>query len=104
VTPLAFEGHIGNWIRIVERIIDEVDAETIVPGHGPSGTKDDWRRMLGYLRLVHEGARRAFDAGAAEDEAVRSIDLGEYAEWVEAERIRPNVARCYQEFRGELKE
>jgi cyclase len=58
--------------------------------------------MLGYLRLVHEGARRAFDAGATEREAIGSIDLGEYAGWVEAERIAPNVARCYQEFRGEL--
>ena len=102
VTPLAHEGHIGNWIRNVERILDEVDADVIVPGHGPVGTKDDWCVMLGYLRLVHEGARRAFDAGADEQEAIRSIDLGEYAEWVEAERIAPNVARCHAEFRGEL--
>jgi glyoxylase-like metal-dependent hydrolase (beta-lactamase superfamily II) len=102
VTPLAHEGHIGNWIRIVERILGEVDAEHIVPGHGPTGTKDDWRHMLGYLRLVHDGARRAFDAGASEREAIGSIDLVEYAEWVEAARIIPNVARCYQEFRGDL--
>jgi cyclase len=102
VTPLAHEGHIGNWITNVERIIAEVDAATIVPGHGPLGTYDDWRMMLGYLRRVHVGARRAFDASVDEREAIRSIDLGEYAEWVEAERIAPNVARCYQEFRGEL--
>jgi cyclase len=102
VTPLAFEGHIGNWIAIGERIVDEVDADVIVAGHGPVGTKDDWRRMLRYLRLVHEGARRAFDAGVDEREAIGSIDLGEFSEWVEAERIAPNVARCYQEFRGEL--
>ena len=79
-----------------------MDAGTIVPGHGPVGTKDDWRRMVGYLRLIHSKAREAFDAGVPEDEALRSIDLGEYGEWVEAERARPNVARCYQEFRGEL--
>jgi len=102
VTPLAHEGHIGNWIRNVERILDEVDAETVVPGHGPPAKKGEWREMLGYLRLVHEGTRRAFDAGATEREAIGSIDLAEYAEWVEAERIIPNVARCYQEFRGEL--
>jgi len=102
VTPLGHEGHPGNWIAIAERIIDSVDAETIVPGHGPVGAASDWRKMIGYLRLVRDGARRAFDAGAPEAEAVRSIDLGEYAEWTEAERIAPNVARCYQEFRGEL--
>ncbi|MEX0751098.1 MAG: MBL fold metallo-hydrolase, partial [Dehalococcoidia bacterium] len=102
VTPLAHEGHIGNWIKIVERILDEVDADVIVAGHGPVGAKDDWRAMLSYLQLVHDRGRRAFDAGASEQEAIRSIDLGEYAEWVDAERIAPNVARCYQEFRGEL--
>ena len=48
--PLAFEGHIGNWIGVGERIIDEIDADVIVPGHGPVGTKDDLRRMLDYLR------------------------------------------------------
>lgn len=102
VTPLAHEGHIGNWIRIGERVLTEVDADVIVPGHGPVGTKRDLEVALGYLRLVHDGARKAFEAGASEREAVASIDLGEYAEWTEAERIIPNVMRCYQEFRGEL--
>jgi cyclase len=102
VTPLAHEGHIGNWITIAERILGEVDAETIVAGHGPVGTKDDWRLMVAYLRLVHDGARQAFDAGVAEREAIGSIELGEYGEWVEAGRIAPNVSRCYAEFRGEL--
>jgi cyclase len=102
VTPLAFEGHIGNWIRAGRRVIDEIDAATIVPGHGPIGSKDDLRLMLEYLELVHAGARAAFDAGASEQEAIASIELGEYGEWGESERIVPNVARCYQEFRGEL--
>lgn len=102
VTPLAFEGHIGNWIRITRRIIDELDADVIVAGHGPVGTKDDLRKMLDYLELVHTGARRAFDADATEEDAVRSIDLGEFAEWTEPERSTANVARCYREFRGEI--
>ena len=102
VTPLAFEGHIGNWIRIGRRVIDEVDAGIIVPGHGPAGTRDDLAHMLGYFELLHDAARRAFDAGASEREAVESIDPGEYAEWTEAERIVPNVARLYAEFRGDL--
>jgi cyclase len=104
VTPLAMEGHIGNWIRIGRRAIDEVGADIIVGGHGPVGTKDDWHKMLDYLELIHTGARRAFDTGASEEEAIRAIDLGEFAEWGESERITPNVARCYQEFRGELAE
>ena len=30
------------------------------------------------------------------------IKLGVYASWSDAERILPNVLRCYQEFRNEL--
>ncbi len=102
VTPVAFEGHIGNWIAITRRVLDEIEADIIVPGHGPVGTKDDLRAMLAYLELVHAGARRAFDAGASEDDAIRAIDLGEYAEWGDADRVALNVARCYKEFRGEI--
>lgn len=102
VTPLAHEGHIGKWLGVIDRVIEEVDAETIVPGHGPPGTKDDLRRLAGYFELLRDAARRAFDAGATEDEALHAIDLGEYAEWQERERISANVARLYQEFRGEL--
>jgi hypothetical protein len=66
------------------------------------GGKHDLLEMAGYLELIHGAARLAFDAGISQREAVGSIDLGEYAQWGEAERIVPNVARLYQEFRGEL--
>lgn len=102
VTPLAHEGHISNWITVAHRVLAMDDVDVIVPGHGPAGGKDDLAAMVRYFELVRDGARRAFDAGASRGEAVRSIDLGEYAEWGEAERIVPNVTRFYQEFRGEL--
>ena len=72
VSPLAFEGHIGNWIKLGERIIDEIDADVIVPGHGPVGGKQDLRLMLDYFVLLRDGARKAFDAGAGVREATES--------------------------------
>lgn len=102
VTPLAFEGHIGNWIAVCRRVLAIDDVDLIVPGHGPVGGKHDLRVMLGYLERVHTGASRAFVAGASAEEAERAIDLGEYAIWNEAERLTANVARVYQELRGEL--
>jgi glyoxylase-like metal-dependent hydrolase (beta-lactamase superfamily II) len=102
VTPLAFEGHIGNWIEVCRRVLAMDRVDTIVPGHGPVGAKDDLRAMLAYLERIRAAARRAFDAGASQEDALRSIDLGEYAEWGDSERISFNVARLYQEFRGEL--
>jgi cyclase len=100
VTPLAFQGHVGNWIKAADRLLD-YDADVIVPGHGPIGTKSDLRRMRDYLALVRREARKRFDAGMPEEAAARDIKLGVYASWREAERLLPNVMRCYQEFRKE---
>jgi len=102
VTPLAFEGHIGNWIRVIDAVLSLDDVDIIVPGHGPVGTPNDLSKTRGYLQLLRDGARQAFDAGASEDEAARGIELGEYASWGEPERIAPNITRLYQEFRGDL--
>jgi glyoxylase-like metal-dependent hydrolase (beta-lactamase superfamily II) len=101
VTPLAFEGHIGRWIEVCDRV-DALEIETIVPGHGPVGGKGDLRKMRGYLQSIHEQARAAFDAGRSQEEATDDIKLGEYASWAESERLALNVARLYQEFRGEI--
>jgi cyclase len=101
VTPLAFEGHVGKWIEVADRVL-AMEVDTIVPGHGPIGGKADLRRMRDYLSLVRSEARQAFDAGVEAEEAARSLPLGEYADWGEPERVVLNVRRLYQEFRGEI--
>src|SRR5262245_13398569 len=100
VTPLACQGHVGNWIKAADRLLG-YDAEVIVPGHGPIGAKSDLRQMRDYLALVRREAKKRFDAEMPEEAAAHDIKLGVYASWREAERILPNVMRCYQEFRNE---
>ena len=100
VTPLAFQGHVGHWIDAADRVL-ELEADVVVPGHGPIGTRQDVRRLRDYLVLVRDEARKRFDAGMPAEAAARDIKLGVYASWREAERILPNVMRCYQEFRNE---
>jgi len=100
VTPLAFQGHVGNWIKAADRLL-AYEADVLVPGHGPIGGKKDLEHMRDYLALVRREARKRFDAGISAEDAARDIKLGAYASWREAERILPNVVRCYQEFRDE---
>ena len=100
VTPLAFQGHVGHWIEAASRVLD-LDADVVVPGHGSIGTRQDVRLLRDYLVLVRQEARTRFDAGMPAEAAARDIKLGVYASWREAERILPNVMRCYQEFRNE---
>jgi glyoxylase-like metal-dependent hydrolase (beta-lactamase superfamily II) len=100
VTPLAFQGHVGNWIKAADRLL-AYEADVIVPGHGPIGTKKDLTHMRDYLALVRREAKKRFDAGMPAEDAARDMKLGVYASWSDAERILPNVMRCYQEFRNE---
>lgn len=101
VTPLAFEGKVGGWLKVCDKV-DALPVDRIVPGHGPVSGKTELAEMRGYLQSIHDQARDAFDAGRTPEEATAGIDLGQYASWGEPERLALNVGRLYQEFRGEI--
>jgi cyclase len=105
VTPLAFEGHVSNWLAVLDRI-EGMAVDRVVPGHGPVGTKADLAEVHDYFTLLKTEARSAFDAGIPAWDAAREIygRLGRFGGWGEAERVYPNVLRLFQEFRGEVDE
>jgi hypothetical protein len=47
-------------------------------------------------------SRRCLEEGLTAEEAVEAIDLGPYAEWLDAERFIGNVGVAYRELRGEI--
>ena len=102
VTPLAAEGHISTWIDVLDRIAG-MDVETIVPGHGPVGTKRDLAELRDYFAEVRDQARAAHAAGTDTAQATKEIyaRLGRFQQWGEAERLYVNVARLYTEFDGQ---
>ena len=101
VTPLACQGHVGNWIKVADRIL-KLDVNLIVPGHGPLGGKKELSEMRSYLMLIRREAKKRFQLGLSPEEAARDVRLGIYARWREPERILPNIMRLYQEFQNEL--
>jgi cyclase len=96
-TPLVWAGPFSNWLAACDRIL-ELGAGTLVPGHGPvtdaSGVEDVRR----YLTHVREEARSRFDAGMDAVQAADDIDLGDFADWGDRERIAVNVETAYREF------
>ena len=102
LTPLARDGHVSNWIRIANGILKDLDATTLIPGHGPVSGKEVVSATLKYLRLIKRTSRAHFERGAGVEEATSAVALGEYADWVEPERVMVNVQRLYQEFQGGL--
>lgn len=101
-TPLMWAGPVKNWIAACEKII-AMDADVIVPGHGPVTDKAGVRRVADYLAYVDQEARRRFDAGMSVRDAAHDIALGDYASWGDAERIAVNVDSLYREYRGDGK-
>jgi 2-keto-4-pentenoate hydratase/2-oxohepta-3-ene-1,7-dioic acid hydratase in catechol pathway/glyoxylase-like metal-dependent hydrolase (beta-lactamase superfamily II) len=95
-TPIVWAGPIANWIRACDVMI-AMDAPIVVPGHGPVTDPDGILAVRGYLAHVAEQAEAAHRKGLSWAEAADSIDLGEYATWLDAERVVVNVYQRYRE-------
>lgn len=95
-TPIVWAGPIANWVAACDEMI-ALDAPTVVPGHGPVTDPDGIRAVRGYLVHVAEQAQDAHRRGLSWAEAADTIDLGEYADWLDAERVVVNVYQHYRE-------
>ncbi len=102
VVPGPFDCHVSGWISVADRAAD-LDAEVIVPGHGPIGTKKEMREMRDYLALVRREARKSYQAGEPPDEAARKLKMGGYyTQWANPERLPMIVQRLYMELQGDI--
>ena len=98
-TPFLLAGSVAGALKAVAALKD-LDAETVVPGHGPvtgPGVIDD---VLAYLRFVADTARDAVESDVAPLAAARSCDLGKFAELTDTERLVGNLHRAVAELRG----
>jgi cyclase len=99
-TPLVWQGPVANWIKACH-LIEGMDVDLIVPGHGPITNKHGVAKVRHYLQYVHEQARARYDAGMDASEASKDIELCEYSAWSDPERIAVNVDSLYREFSGQ---
>ena len=96
-TPIIWAGPLENWVKACDLMLD-LDVDTVVPGHGPVTDKDGVRAVKSYLEFVAREARQRYDAGMSARDAVNDIELGEFAEWGDSERLVVNVHALYREF------
>ena len=85
-----WSGPVDNWVRACDLILG-LDAEAIVPGHGPVTDERGPVMVRDYLTFVQREATERNRAGMSAAEAARDIDLGEFAEWTDSERLAVNV-------------
>lgn len=99
-TPVMWQGPVDNWIKAC-LLIEDMDVDLIVPGHGPITDKHGVAKVRHYLQYVREQARTRYDAGMSAFEAAKDIELAEYSSWSDPERIAVNVDSLYREFSGQ---
>jgi glyoxylase-like metal-dependent hydrolase (beta-lactamase superfamily II) len=99
-TPIMWEGPVANWIKAC-LLIEDMDVDLIVPGHGPITDKHGVVQVRHYLQYVRDQAKTRYDAGMSAFEAAKDIELSEYSAWSDPERIAVNVDSLYREFSGE---
>ncbi|MDW3218995.1 MAG: MBL fold metallo-hydrolase [Acidimicrobiales bacterium] len=95
-TPLWWAGPLDGYIRACDVIL-ALGADTVVPGHGPVTDNDGVRRVKAYLEFVRAEGTLRHAAGMSAVDAARDIDLGEFGECTDAERIVTNLHSLYGE-------
>jgi len=98
-TPIMWAGPVARWIDACRRI-ESMDVDIVVPGHGPITDRRGAAAVRHYLEHIRDEARKRYDAGMSAAEAARDIDLRDFENWSDAERIVVNVDRLYAEFAG----
>jgi cyclase len=103
VTPLIMMGSVDGALRSLDWLAG-FGADTVVPGHGVVIGNGELPDMLAkverYYRFVADVARQGMADGQSPLAAATACDLGEFANWPDAERIVPNLHRAYADAAG----
>ncbi|HEY0935507.1 MAG TPA: MBL fold metallo-hydrolase, partial [Trebonia sp.] len=75
----------------------DLDADLIVPGHGPVTDAAGVRGVMEYLQFVEHEAAERYARGMSPEEAMRDISLGRFADLDERGRLAQNILAVYYE-------
>ena len=100
--PIVWAGPLENWIAACD-LINSLDVDVVVPGHGPLTDKSGVSRVREYLSFVLTEASARQEQGMDAFDAAREICadiLGDpnksFATWKEFGRISVNVDTVYR--------
>jgi cyclase len=99
-TPSFSGGSAHGFLAVLEQL-RELGAERIVPGHGPvcdGSVIDETER---YVRFVIDLAGQALSAGLSPLDAAQEADLGQFAPWLDPERLVGNLYQACSELAPE---
>jgi cyclase len=95
-TPIMWAGPLANWLRACD-VLCELDVDTFVPGHGPITDREGVRAIRRYFEHVHAQVAERQAGGVPSVEAAFDLDLGEFTDWPDYERVVVTVDSIYRE-------
>jgi cyclase len=96
-TPFLLMGSVTGAIEVLTTVLAPIPARVIVPGHGAPCGRELVDTVVSYLTFVLEVAREGLTAGLSPLEVARETDLGDYAGWLDSERLVGNLHRAYSD-------
>jgi len=85
-----------DWIESLKRV-EQLEFDTLVPGHGKIGRKEHVRLFRGYLEDLRAAVVDQIKTGAGLEEAKKAIQLPKYEKWARyADWFPENVEGMYR--------
>jgi cyclase len=100
IIPFMGDGYIESWIHAL-REMEDLDAEVIVPGHGPVGGKPIVTQMKHYLMELKRFVNDALDDRKNLQETIEIVKAKlktKYSGWRHFDRVDENIVRAYVEY------
>ncbi|WP_242884310.1 MBL fold metallo-hydrolase [Actinomadura litoris] len=97
-TPFCMMGSIRGTLLTLDRLRG-FGAETVVGGHGRVSGPEVFDQTERYMRRVLAIAEEGVAAGITPLQAAREHGPGEFAEWLDSERLAANLHRAFLEVR-----
>lgn len=90
------DSYFPDWIEAL-KMVETIDFDILVPGHGPLGTKADASDNRAYLEDLYTAVLEQARVGASLEEMQQNITLEKYQDWGQYEAWLPlNIEGVYQ--------
>lgn len=94
------EAGIHNWVKVLDRIINEIRPKVVVPGHGAICGVEFVKEQRDYLMNILDGVDQYYTDSISAVELAKMIDISEYLHWIQPERIFSSVDAILKGKRG----
>ena len=99
--PAFPDGHITKWLTVIDETA-KVDADTIVPGHGPVGGKAELEEARELLHILNSEIKKGFDEGLPEEETAKRVNVGKFNDFANQDRVGQITQMAYMAYKDEL--